>query len=178
VIGWGAGAMFASAFTARYPNIVERLALVEPTAPSTERAESTGDLDARLEDRHALQRRVDFPGLADRLGFMLDEVAEGDGSGAAFDRRVMNDETWQQSLHDIRAETLIVSTGVTPDARWYQKRIPGVLMSSGWPSPATSIVDAWPELLRFMRPRESPGGVRSSNLQGGLPFPQAPHLPR
>lgn len=184
IIGWGAGAMYASALAGRHPALVERLVLVEPTAPTVARVadESTDPLDARLLDVDALAGLDDYPGAADRMGFMLDEVSERGAAGPDFDRRVLADATWQSYVDDVTCPTLIIGAGVkktsNDDANWYRRRIASVDFSSKWAQPSTSIVEAWTEILTFLQPRMSTDAERLSRRRGGSALPQVGRRPR
>ncbi|MBW4031964.1 MAG: alpha/beta hydrolase [Acidobacteria bacterium] len=179
VVGWGVGALYATALAGRYPHLVEGLVLVEPTAPTRERlAAPGGSLDARLERLRPLEELDDHPGAADRMGRMLDGVALGDAAGLEFDHRALADSGWHALLGDVDASTLVISSGDTEDARWYRHRISHSRTSSAWSDPSTSIVEAWPTILEFLTPRESEAAERFSRRRGSLPFPQVSRRPR
>jgi pimeloyl-ACP methyl ester carboxylesterase len=179
VVGWGAGALYACALAGRYPQLVEGLVLVEPTAPTHERlSESLAPLDARLEKVTSLDRLDGHPGATDRMGFMLDELAQGDEAGVAFDRLVLGDASWYPLLGHVEARTLIVSAGRNPDSRWYGRRISHTRTSFDWPDPATTIVEAWPLVLGFLGPRESEAAEVFSGRRASSPRPQVQQRPR
>ncbi|MEP6842379.1 MAG: alpha/beta hydrolase [Pseudolysinimonas sp.] len=148
VVGWGLGAMYATGLAVRHPELVDRLVLIEPTAPTEARltaAEFEGAIDARLEALNALDG---FLGASDRLGFMLDSARHGEG-GMPLDRRVFTDPHWEKSLSSIRVSTLILSSDDSEGA-WYQHRIQGARTFGTWSNPTTTIVEAWPEVLSFL----------------------------
>ncbi len=179
VIGWGTGAIFASALAGRRPGLVERLVLVEPTAPTRQRrAESSAAIDARLERVERLEKNDSYPGAADRMRFMLDDATRQGDDGRRFDRRALDDASWRSLLGKIDARTLVVTAGPSPDALWYRWLIRSTHRSSDWSDPTTTIVEAWPEILEWLKPRESRSGERFSRRQGDSPRPQVLPRPR
>ena len=172
VIGWGLGAMYAAALAATYPEQFGRLALIEPTAPTKERRDTDGPVDVRLEDRDALARLHGHLGAVDRLDAML--ATDDATAGMDFDKKVMADDSWLPTLNDIMAETMIVCGS---DADWYAERIPGASRTTGSADPTATIVERWPEVLQFMKPRESTDGVRLSDRRGSSPLPQFQRRP-
>lgn len=148
VVGWGVGAVYATGLAARHPELVTRLALVEPTAPTRDRlraAESDESIDSRLEDPEALDP---YLGAADRMGFMLDSARNGEG-GMALDHRVFADPSWVDALDSISARTLILASDGS-EGTWYRRRIQGARTFGEWANPATTIVVGWPTVLRFL----------------------------
>lgn len=179
VIGWGTGAVYASALAGRHSELVERLVLVEPTAPTRQRlAESAPAIDARLEQVEQLEQNERYPGAADRMRFMLDDATRHGDDGLRFDRRALEATSWRSLLGKVTAKTLVVTAGSGPDALWYRWLIRSTRRSSDWRGPATTIVEAWPEILDWLRPRESASGERFSDRQGGSPTPQVLPRPR
>jgi pimeloyl-ACP methyl ester carboxylesterase len=148
VVGWGVGAVYATGLAVRHPELINRLALVEPTAPTKERlhaAESDEAIDARVEDLDALD---DFLGASDRMAFMLDSARRGEG-GMQLDRQAMSDADWADSLGSVRARTVIMSSSDS-DGSWYRRHVHGAREFGEWSNPATTIVEAWKVVLRFL----------------------------
>jgi pimeloyl-ACP methyl ester carboxylesterase len=147
VIGWGLGAVYATGLAARHPDLVNRLALIEPTGATPARlqaAESGKRIDARLESTAALDS---YLGAPDRMGVMLESAAAGD-SGAEFDARVIRQPDWPDALKKVRARTVIMSSDDS-DGEWYRHLIEGARSFGTWDDPATTIVAAWKNVLRF-----------------------------
>jgi hypothetical protein len=105
-------------------------------------------------------------------------LAQGDEAGIEFDRLVLGDSSWYPLLGDVEAPTLIVSAGANPDARWYRRRIPNTRSSFEWSDPATTIVEAWPQVLGFLGPRESEAAETFSARRASSPLPQVQQRPR
>ena len=150
VVGWGVGAVYATGLAARHPELVDRLALVEPTGATRARraaVRSDDAIDARLDDAEALEA---FPGAADRLGLMLESARRGDG-GEELDRRAVA-ESGDDALEAVAARTVTISSDDS-DAAWYLKRMPKARGFGNWSNAATTIVEAWPVVLRFLTAR-------------------------
>jgi len=148
VVGWGVGAVYATGLAARHPELVERLALIEPTAPTRARlkaAESDEQLDARVENLDALDP---YLGASDRLGFMLESAGHGE-HGMQLDHRALSDPHWTEWLSSVTARTLLLSSDDS-DGEWYRHRIRGARAFGSWSNPSTTIVEAWPTVLRFL----------------------------
>ena len=147
VIGWGVGAVYATALAARRPGLVNRLALIEPTGATRARlraAESQHPLDARLEDAGALQR---YRGAPDRMGAMLD-AGDVHSAGPQLDARALRQPRWPDALKKVTARTVIMSSDQS-DGGWYRHRIHRARSFGQWDDPATTIVAAWKNVLRF-----------------------------
>lgn len=148
VVGWGLGAVYATGLAARHPEVIDRLALVEPTGATRARqdaARSDEAIDARLEDAEALDR---FAGASDRLGFMLESARRGHG-GEELDRRAVAEKGSEDVLGAVTARTVTISSGDS-DAKWYLSRMPKARDFGTWSNAATTIVEAWPVVLRFL----------------------------
>ncbi|MBW8871996.1 MAG: alpha/beta fold hydrolase [Leifsonia sp.] len=147
VLGWGVGAVYATGLAARHPDLVNRVALIEPTGATPARlqaAESGEPLDARLEDAAALGR---YPGASDRLREMLTSAGD-DPAGAHLDARVMRQPRWPDGLAKVRARTVILSSDQS-DGVWYRRQIHRARSFESWDDPATTIVAGWKNVLRF-----------------------------
>jgi len=155
-VGWGLGAIYAAGLAARHPGLVDRLALVEPTGITRARraaARSEDAIDARLEDPEALDR---FAGASDRLALMLESARRGSG-GEELDRRAVAEKGAEKggekggddTLGAVTARTVTISSGDS-DAAWYLRRMPKAKDFGTWSNPATTIVEAWPVVLRFL----------------------------
>lgn len=153
-LGWGVGAVYATGLAARHPELVNRLALIEPTGATPARleaAESGAPLDARLEDVAALHR---YPGASDRLREMLDSArgpgAGVDTAGQRLDASVMRQPNGPDALGRVRARTVILSSDQS-DGVWYRRRIHRARSFGSWDEPTTTIVAGWTNVLRFFR---------------------------
>jgi pimeloyl-ACP methyl ester carboxylesterase len=139
--------VYATGLAARHPDLVNRLALIEPTGATPVRlqaAESGEPLDARLEDADALRH---YPGASDRLREML-QAAEVDAAGAQWDARVIRQPGWPDGLAKVRARTVILSSDQS-DGVWYRRRIHRARSFGSWEDPSTTIVAGWKNVLRF-----------------------------
>lgn len=148
VVGWGVGAVYATGLAARHPELIDRLALIEPTGATRARrraAASEEPIDARLEDPSALD---DYLGASDRMERMLDAVGEA-ADGMQLDARVLAQPHWTDALSGVEARTVIMSS-VDSDGSWYGRRMRGARAFGEWADPATTIVAAWKTVLRFL----------------------------
>jgi pimeloyl-ACP methyl ester carboxylesterase len=148
VVGWGLGAIYATGLAARHPEMIDRLALVEPTGATRARqdaARAEQMIDARLDDPDALD---DFAGAADRLELMLESARHGAG-GEQFDRRAVVDKDWENTMRSVTARTVTLSSRES-DAKWYLGRVHKARQFGTWSNAATTIVEAWPVVLRFL----------------------------
>jgi pimeloyl-ACP methyl ester carboxylesterase len=148
VVGWGVGAVYAVGLAARHPELVDRVALVEPTGATRARrdAAASGDaVDARLDDPPALDR---FAGASDRLELMLASARRGEG-GEALDRRALTEKSWADSLTNVSSRTVTISSDDS-DPEWYLRRVSTARGFGTWSNAATTIVEAWPVVLRFL----------------------------
>ncbi|MBW8872298.1 MAG: alpha/beta hydrolase [Leifsonia sp.] len=147
ILGWGVGAVYATGLAARHPELVNRLALIEPTGATPSRlqvAESGEPLDARLEDAGALHR---YPGASDRLRLMVESAGQN-AAGQRLDAQVMRQPHWPDALSRIKARTVIVSSNQS-DGVWYRRRIHRARSFGRWDDPATTIAAGWTNVLRF-----------------------------
>lgn len=148
VVGWGLGALYATGLAARHPELVDRLALVEPTGATRSRrdaARANDVIDARLEDSDSLARHA---GAADRLQLMLESARRGEG-GEQLDRQALAENTWTRTLGSVTARTVTISSRES-DAQWYLGRLRKARNFGTWANAATTIVEAWPVVLRFL----------------------------
>ncbi|GAA1465542.1 alpha/beta fold hydrolase [Microbacterium thalassium] len=108
VVGWGVGGLAAAALAGRHPDLVDRLVLVDVPAGArpgdVEAPYAPGDLCIEP-DEPALTLRA---GLGRRVERMLEDAAEQDGAGFAFDRSALRSRDWAETLGRIQADTVLL----------------------------------------------------------------------
>ncbi|AMM21012.1 hypothetical protein AX769_13820 [Frondihabitans sp. PAMC 28766] len=134
VVGWGSGSAFALAFAARYPDLVDRVALAAAPAPKKSRLRSRTDAEvdtialtvgatvdtmADTVAEHPWNRLsalgvtdddpalASISGLASRLERSLAEAATQGTFGVAADLIALDDDSWADELSKITAATQI-----------------------------------------------------------------------
>jgi pimeloyl-ACP methyl ester carboxylesterase len=142
VIGWGAGGAAALSLAARYPELIDRLAivalpkaggrgLIEPVRRmlGLSRIESfspRSELDRVIAAHGPLSLEslgiddtdpvLTQPGLRGRLDRMIDEAARQGTTGLASDLIAFRDRSWSLDLPAITAETLLIYGDRDPNA--------------------------------------------------------------
>jgi hypothetical protein len=102
-------------------------------------------VDVRLDDPPALDG---FAGASDRLELMLASARRGEG-GEALDRRALTEKSWADSLTNVSSRTVTISSDDS-DPEWYLHRVSTARGFGTWSNAATTIVEAWPVVLRFL----------------------------
>ena len=179
VIGWGTGAIVAASLAVRHPDLVDRLALVSPPAPS--KAEKFARRTFAIRDgRTALHIAEDDPAFARHLGLdrrldrMIDEAFAHGDAGIDGDRSLLANTSWVSGLSDLSAEVLVLSGADDPaidaeDLRWWRRHLPGKARFRTLDGSASlTIADAWETVLAHVAPAH--GHVPEEERDHGAPL--------
>ncbi len=167
VIGWGAGSLFAVAFAAWHPELVDRLVLVEPPAGGCPVPDGVMGSGPGRQVRH----RPGSEGLADRWAYALEESQRQGTIGLDTDRLAAEGGMDPEAVACIDAETLLVCDDTDESlaaGRWYHRRLGSSRGLRVPRSEGAAIVAAWPRILAHVAPDH--GGV-PAQLRSALANP-------
>lgn len=155
LVGWGVGALVAAAVASQHPDLVGRVALVNPRPPlprsrSTYRAGTAGLTMTEVpvgEDRD-LQHR---PDLAERVQAMIRAGTKQGLTGVTADQGLLEDTTWCDDMARLRGRTRcwvgMRLLGASPATAWWRQRIPDLPIEKVWSSGRFTIAVRWSAIL-------------------------------
>ncbi|QYF74461.1 alpha/beta fold hydrolase [Cryobacterium sp. PAMC25264] len=171
VIGWGTGGMVALSLAARYPDLVDKVAVVNTASPS---AAALRSITPPPFTRWSLGVTPDDPalvkmGLDNRLDRMLTEAGLQGSAGVDCDRRMLSDSEWTKDLGNIQADVKLIygdgdTTVTLGDGKWYRRRIPRARTVRVPQGGALTIASHWTRILAHVAPRH--GGLSAAERLG------------